>query len=111
MKKYKQLKDLPFSSKGSIWEVQEDGKTDRIVINNVGCSMVGVYKSIVEYYTEESGVINMDDGEWFELAGTKEEKELQREREVQQMMAEREYLLIRVEEINETLDNLKPLRK
>ncbi len=105
MKKYKQLKDLPFTKSGSVWKI--DGKAFcKININGDNYDYIGFAKAMVEYYTSESNKLNMADGVWFERLGTKAQKEAQRQEEIRQLKREKQYLNDRIEEIDGDLENL-----
>ena len=72
--KYKQIKELPFSPVGSIWEIA--GETIKVDGENYTFCFPENHKSLVMYYTDDYGNLNME-GEWFEIAGTEDEKKLE----------------------------------
>jgi hypothetical protein len=105
MKKYKQIKDLPFSKAGDIWEV--DGETVRINGSNYTFCSPDLWKNLVLYYSGDDGILNME-GEWFELAGTEDEKKLAREKERMELQNTADYYAEELEKIDERLKELAP---
>uniref|UniRef100_A0A6H1Z7A9 Uncharacterized protein n=1 Tax=viral metagenome TaxID=1070528 RepID=A0A6H1Z7A9_9ZZZZ len=105
---YIQLQDLPFSNKGSIWEVEADGKEIiAVYVNGVGytfCSP-GLQMAIAKYYASD-GSLDMT-GEWFELAGSKEEKKLVLIRMRDGLQLERNDYQSRVDELQVQIDRLE----
>ena|SRR3990167_2519796 len=98
-KMYKQLKDLPWSKKGSLWEINDNN----ISIDGFNYSLIDHMQTLVKYYTAEDGTIDMDDGIWFELAGDENYKRRVKEAEQYQLRMEKVYLEGRIKEINTKL--------
>jgi len=70
---WKQIKELPFSKKGSIWKV--DGDELHIDGANYSNCHPDLWTGLVKYYTDEdTGLLDMS-GEYFERAGTEDEKQ------------------------------------
>jgi hypothetical protein len=101
--KYKQLKDLPFSKKGDIWEVEKE----KIIINGVNYTICSpcLWKDLVIYYTDDD-IIDMNDGIWFEIFGTEDEKKLEIQKIKKGIVAEIDFYQCRIEDLNLTLKKL-----
>jgi hypothetical protein len=100
--KFKQLKDLPFTEAGAIWDVDKEG----IIINGANYFLIDWAKSLVDYFTNEAGVFNPV-GEWFEMAGSEEEKKEQIREQKLQLIAQKEYYQGEIEKVNESLLELE----
>lgn len=95
-----QLKDLPFSNKGDIWELEEG----EIKIND--CVYSSCSLDLVKYYTLETGQIDMTQNGWFDIAGSEEEKRLEKIRIKRDLEFEKDFCLIRLAELEEAIQDL-----
>lgn len=67
IKYYKQIKELPFSRVGSLWQIEGDRDTTIILLingTNYSNTSPGLWTGLVKYYTDDDGAIDME-SEWF----------------------------------------------
>jgi hypothetical protein len=76
IKYYKQIKELPFSRIGSLWQIEGDQDiTTRLLVNGTDYSHTypSLWTGLVKYYTDDNGVLDME-SDWFtELKPVKED--------------------------------------
>jgi hypothetical protein len=99
-----QIKDLPFSKSGAVWNINGD----KILVDDCDHSYIDTYVSLVRYYTMDSGIVNMD-GEYFRLAVEKDGVIQDILKEINRNKLELEWLRSKVEQLEEGNQGLEEL--
>jgi hypothetical protein len=101
---WKQLKDLPFSNAGSIWEI--NGNELKIDGMNYSYTHPELWSGLVKYYIQESGVVDMT-SEWFERAGSEDEKKHEVDMVKEMLRSKKENLLYEIQGIEDSIKELE----